>query len=68
MLHLNNAEALSERGLFDMGQNIVRDHARKSEPSAVQSVPGPLSFGSVDVALVTGDQNGYLTIVAAAAK
>lgn len=50
-----------------MGQNIVRDPARKSEPSAIQSVPGPVSFGSVDLALVAGDQNGYLTIIAAAA-
>lgn len=49
-----------------MGQNIVRDHVHKSEPSAIQSVPRSLSFGSVDATLVAGDQNGYLTIVAAA--
>ena len=67
MLPLNNAEALSERGLFAMGQNIVRDHTRKSESSAIQSVSGPVSFRSIDVALVAGDQNGYLTIVPAAA-
>lgn len=50
MLPLNSAEAFSERGLFDMGQNVVRDHTYKSEPSAIQPVPGPVSFGSGDVA------------------
>lgn len=64
---LNNAEALPDRGPFDMGQNIVRDHACKSEPSAIQPVPRPVSFGSGDVASLAGDQNRSLTRVAAAA-
>lgn len=60
-------EALSEQGLFDTGQNTVRDHACKSEPSANQSVPGPVPFGSVGVALVAEDWNGHLTGAAAVA-